>query len=82
MGSVTTENKINQKYKKRKSFLHGYIQYLKWANNNHAAVDIDEKHEGRYYWGFFPTVERCLTITNISMAIGLVEMRTFLAKNV
>ena len=31
---------------------------------------------------FFPTVERCLTITNIPMAIGLVEMRTFLAKNV
>ena len=80
MGSVTTENKINRKYKNCKSFLHGYIQYLKWANNNHAAVDIEEKHGGRYYWGFFPTVERCLIITNIPMAISLVEMQTLFSE--
>lgn len=32
--------------KKRKSFLHGYTQYLKWVSNNHAAINIDEK-QGR-----------------------------------
>ena len=38
--------------KKRKSFLHGYTQYLTWANNNHAAVNTNEKQVGQNLWLF------------------------------
>ena len=39
--------KIKTIIKNRKSFLHGYTQYLRWGNSNHGAVIIDEKYSAR-----------------------------------
>ena len=77
MRNVTIENAINQKLKKKKreSFPHDYTLYLRWTNNNHAVDNIDKKQGAGF---FFPTMEKYLTVTNISKTVSLEGEWTYL----
>ena len=73
---MTIENTINQIKQNVKSFIHGYIQHLRWTNNNLAAIKSAEKQEGQYHC-FFSTVDSYLTVNSIPQTVSLVEQWTY-----